>query len=160
MNTRFAFAFAVALASALAACSSDSTSDTSASSGGASGSSDTAGSGGSSDTAGSGGSSGAGDAAGSGGVAGSGTTDRPTSIAALTGDVTSGQALFTTNCVSCHGSDAKSGTAHENTPQTAASETAFAIQLILSGKESMPSFSSTLSDQQIADILAYLKSLN
>jgi alcohol dehydrogenase (cytochrome c) len=150
MSTKITLAFAFALCSALTACSSDTITDSG--SAGAAGASESAGAGGS-DSAGAGGSATA-------GAGGSSTTDRPTAIAALTGDVTSGQALFTAKCVSCHGSDARSGSAHENTPQTATSETEFAIQIILSGKESMPSFSGTLGDQQIADILAYLKSLN
>ena len=80
-------------------------------------------------------------------------------VKALTGNAEAGQGLFTANCKVCHGDDAKSGTAKENLPSVADNAPDEVIEKMLTGVDEMPSFKGTLSNQQMADILAYLKSL-
>lgn len=91
--------------------------------------------------------------------------DRSAKIEALDGDATAGQAVYTTYCVSCHGT---SGLGEEDPDHTnligmnlteAAGETgndAEFIDIILNGKEEMTPFGDILEDQQIADVLAYM----
>lgn len=81
------------------------------------------------------------------------------SIASLSADVTAGKTLYATNCASCHGSDAASGSANKNVANEVQSNASAAIGTILSGDGQMPSFASTLSDQEIADVVAYIKTL-
>lgn len=72
------------------------------------------------------------------------------------GDTSSGAALYASYCSSCHGSDASGGYG----PALAGiSDSNAVIDMILYGGDGMPGFSSSLSDQDIADILAYLGSL-
>lgn len=76
----------------------------------------------------------------------------------VVGDATAGEALYTSNCVSCHGADGTGVTAE-------AADLTFEINdlsdaeltvVINDGKESMPGFSSTLDAQAVADIIAYM----
>lgn len=85
----------------------------------------------------------------------SSTSSRVTTINGLKGDTTAGKSVYTNSCSSCHGTDAKSGSARENLPSKNAS-TAYAQ--IIDGEGSMPSFSD-LSDQDIANVWAYVQSL-
>lgn len=73
-------------------------------------------------------------------------------ISSLTGDATSGASLYAANCQSCHGTSGSQGAA-----TTAKASVDEAASVILTGKEEMKSFSGTLSNQQIADIIAYLR---
>lgn len=81
------------------------------------------------------------------------TTDLPA------GDATAGQDLYTTNCETCHGADAKSGSAGENLVGEVGEQSEF-ISAIQNGKDNgaMPAFPE-LSDQDIADIIAYVETL-
>jgi mono/diheme cytochrome c family protein len=87
--------------------------------------------------------------------------DRVSAIDALEGDATAGAALYETHCQGCHGDDARSGSAGENLAGQVVDERSEFIQAILRGKENgaMPSFEQTLSDQEIADILAHIADL-
>ena len=85
----------------------------------------------------------------------SSTSSRVTTINGLKGDATAGKSVYTNNCASCHGSDAKSGSARENLPSKSAST---AYTQIIDGKGSMPSFDN-LSDQDIANVWAYVQTL-
>lgn len=80
---------------------------------------------------------------------------RSSDIASLTGDTTSGQTLYTSNCSSCHGSDGQSGSVSKNLTAKSSAEI---ISTVLTGTGSMPSFSD-LSDQDIADVTAYVEAL-
>ena len=81
------------------------------------------------------------------------------SITSLTADTSTGQSLYQANCQSCHGADAASGSAKKPVATEVKSNTQAAIATILSGDGEMPSFASTLTDQQIADIVGYIKGL-
>ena len=76
-------------------------------------------------------------------------------ITSLTGNATSGQALYASNCQSCHGA---TGTQRANAVGEAKNDPANAAAVILDGKDEMPGYSGQLSDQQVADIIAYLAS--
>lgn len=80
---------------------------------------------------------------------------RTDDILALEGDAVIGADTYAANCESCHGVDAAGGIG----PALAGfgEDTEF-VEVVLSGEEDMPSFES-LPDQDIADILAYCKSL-
>lgn len=80
----------------------------------------------------------------------------PTEIPA--GDAAAGEGLFTTNCVSCHGADAKSGSARQDLPGEVGNENEF-FNTVVAGKGGMPAFGAELSDQEIADIMAWVATL-
>jgi|GEM_PF-1477785 len=88
-------------------------------------------------------------------------TGRVADIGGLSGDATAGAGLYETHCLACHGDDARSGSAGENLADEVAEEQDEFIEAILEGKDNgaMPAFADTLSDQEIADILAHIASL-
>ncbi|MFO0640254.1 MAG: cytochrome c [Polyangiaceae bacterium] len=88
-------------------------------------------------------------------VACSSSDPRADTIAKLTGDAAAGKATYTSQCASCHGADAKSGTTAKNITGESNAE---AYAQILAGGGGMPAFSS-LSDQQIANVWAYVLTL-
>lgn len=107
------------------------------------------GGGGSADSGWGGGSSG-------GGSSGGSSSGDSGSASSASGDTSSGASLYASYCASCHGSDAQGGYG----PALAGiSDSNAVIDMILNGGDGMPSFSGSLSDQDIADILAYLGSL-
>jgi mono/diheme cytochrome c family protein len=90
---------------------------------------------------------------------GSGEGTRSDAILALTGDATAGETVYTNNCAVCHAAsglgvdDGGSGT---NLTETAGeTDDTESIDYILNGEGNMPAFSD-LSDQEIADVLAYI----
>jgi len=85
-----------------------------------------------------------------------GGSDRATDIAGLTGDTGAGEALYGLHCAACHGAD-RAGTASGPDIRNEVDEAGEVIDIILEGEAAMPSFSETLSDQEIADILAFLQ---
>ena len=81
----------------------------------------------------------------------------PNDVSAASGDVSSGERLYSANCASCHGGDALGGSA----PALAGiSDSNGVIDMILYGGEGMPGFADTLSDADVSDILAWLGSLS
>jgi mono/diheme cytochrome c family protein len=91
-----------------------------------------------------------------------GASDHAVAIAKLTGDATRGKTLYESAspspCSSCHGPLGKGGSG-PNIVNEVGSETEEFIDVILTGEDSMPAYDSSLEDQEIADIIAYLKSL-
>lgn len=84
---------------------------------------------------------------------------RAASIAAVTGDAAAGKTFYTAQCEVCHGVDGKSGTARRNIVTPAKSSAQGAIDELLNGnREGMPAYASQ-SDQTIADVLAYVRTL-
>lgn len=91
-------------------------------------------------------------------------TDHPRTqgVLDLTGDATAGQTVFTMICgtSACHGPDG-------NTPGTADTKKLSdeiphrddrdVVNIILKGEEAMPPQEAILNDQQIADVLAYVR---
>ncbi len=83
-------------------------------------------------------------------------SDRTTTIAGLSGDTGSGEALFGVHCASCHGAD-RAGTAAGPDIRNEVDEAGEVIDIILTGEDTMPAFADALSDQEIADILTFLQ---
>jgi mono/diheme cytochrome c family protein len=85
---------------------------------------------------------------------------RVDTILALTGKAADGKTPQQNNCGGCHGLDGKSGSAKEDTVALAKANARSFVTYVLNGAPSkgMPAFG-TLTDQQIADILAYVKTL-
>ncbi len=93
------------------------------------------------------------------GGGGTGGDDRAATILGLTGDASSGEQLFgSSGCanMACHGADGTSGSAmpslDTSVPNT---DDATIVDTFLNGKGSMPA-QAGLSDQQLADLLAYV----
>lgn len=94
--------------------------------------------------------------AGGGSHLASGDASGTSGVSSATGDTSAGAALYADNCASCHGSAGGGGSA----PNIAGiSDSAGVIDTILYGTSGMPGFASSLTDQEIADILAYLGGL-
>lgn len=90
-----------------------------------------------------------------------GQSARVAPIQALTPDLTNGKAVYTANCASCHGTDGKGtgGSEKKNVASIAVSNEASAIDQVVSGGDGMPAYDS-LTNQQVADVIGYLASLN
>lgn len=92
-------------------------------------------------------------------------------IAKAGGDGTAGQKLFESKCTQCHGKDAKGSekmakvlkvelTDVDLTGEKASKLTAAETQKIVSGgQKKMPKFKGKLTDDQIKEVVAYVKSL-
>lgn len=81
---------------------------------------------------------------------------------ALAADVAQGQRLYQIHCAACHG--ARGESMIPNAPNFSRGERLmqadFALMAtIRSGKVSMPAFAGVLRDQQILDVIAYLRTL-
>ncbi len=74
-------------------------------------------------------------------------------ILALTGDADAGSAIYASNCSVCHSADGTGSTGPSLLGESLDGET---IAIILNGEDAMPAFGDALSDQDIADLLAWL----
>ncbi len=86
-------------------------------------------------------------------------TETTETTGGLEGDPVAGKEIFTTNCGGCHTlSDAgTSGTVGPNLDD-AQPDQALVVERVTNGQGAMPPFKGTLSDQQIADVAAYVSS--
>ena len=75
-------------------------------------------------------------------------------VLALDGDATAGAETYAAECASCHGDAGEGATG----PALAGSgvDREEVVDLVVNGKEEMPAFGDTLSDQEIADVAAYV----
>tara|TARA_B100001964_G_C14086501_1_gene532792 strand:+ start:318 stop:698 length:381 start_codon:yes stop_codon:yes gene_type:complete len=79
-------------------------------------------------------------------------------IAALTGDATAGETVYTNSCAFCHtATGAENGSTPALTDRVSALSRDAMIENVLTGQGSMPGFASTLENQQIADVVAYVQ---
>jgi cytochrome c551 len=85
---------------------------------------------------------------------GGASSDRVAGILDLAGDSASGEAVYSSNCASCHGANGQGGSGPAMSNVTGLSDDRM-VQTILDGKESMPPFDS-LPDQDIADLVEYI----
>ena len=86
-----------------------------------------------------------------------GDTAQVDDILALEGDAVSGEEVVSANCASCHGVDGTGGSG-PNLVAEAGEDDAEWVEVILGGEDSMPAFVDVLTDQEIADVLDWLKS--
>jgi len=88
---------------------------------------------------------------------GGGSTTRASAIAALTGDQAAGKTLYLSKCSACHKAD---GTGNNGPNLMSGSKAMLSMQAmattVVDGTGSMPSFG-TMSNQEIADIVSYVK---
>lgn len=95
-----------------------------------------------------------------GGDEGGGNVDpaRIDAITALSGDAAAGETVYARCSAStCHGSDGDSGTGGSRlSAEVPAQSDEGLIEVVLGGYETMPA--QNLSDQEMADLLAYLRS--
>lgn len=78
-------------------------------------------------------------------------------------DITKGEALYTTHCVSCHGKSGIGDMADAPDFSQYNSLIKSDIELldaISQGKNAMPLYKGILSDEEIFDVIAYLRTLN
>jgi mono/diheme cytochrome c family protein len=73
-----------------------------------------------------------------------------------------GADIYRQNCMTCHGADGKANTpkgkrkgATDLTKSTIS--TAQGVKVIANGRENMPSFKDTLSDDEIREVMAYIR---
>ena len=86
-----------------------------------------------------------------------GSSTRPTSIAALTGDQTAGKATYDTTCSGCHKADGTGNIGPDLISDAKASLSVTAMAtVVIDGKGTMPAYG-TLTDQEIANTIAYVK---
>jgi len=84
------------------------------------------------------------------------------SSTALAADVVEGQRIYNQYCIGCHGAGGNS--AMPNAPSFSRGERLMQPDMMLlmsvkTGKMAMPSFNGILRDQQILDVIAYLRTL-
>jgi len=83
-----------------------------------------------------------------------------TQTVASAGDAAKGEAIFTTNCVSCHGAKGAGGMGPSLKGEKARKDTAAAIAWIKNPQPPMPKlYPSPLSEKDVADVAAYVESL-
>ena len=85
-------------------------------------------------------------------------SDRALSIAELEGSITLGRASYDTNCALCHGTEGRGGRGPNLVKHLKHHDDAEFIDMIIEGGGVMPSYASK-SDQEIADLMAYIKTL-
>ena len=84
--------------------------------------------------------------------------ERTADVLALTGDATNGATLYGTHCAGCHGDDGRSGSVGEDIVHELGDDGAEVIDTMITGDGDMPAFDQ-LSDQEMADIVAHMKTL-
>lgn len=82
-------------------------------------------------------------------------------VLALTGDPDEGEALYVAECASCHlvdgTGDTNGGTGKDLTVWMPEHDDATTIDAILSGRTGMPAYRDVWTDQQVADVTAWLR---
>jgi mono/diheme cytochrome c family protein len=71
----------------------------------------------------------------------------------------SGQYLFETNCVRCHGANGAKGFPFAKELQKSKMEDTAIAKIIRNGKRIMPSFEKKLSSEEISQLVLYVKTL-
>lgn len=91
-------------------------------------------------------------------TAGCQDTARIGQIVALTGNAANGSTLFNSNCARCHGATgAGTPTGPDLRPIVRSRTDSQIAETVLFGVGDMPNFDGTLKNQQIADLIAYLR---
>lgn len=90
------------------------------------------------------------------GCDGGGEPTRTEDILALTGAAAGGETVYQTNCAVCHGADGAGGVGADLTTTVPTLGDEAIVDTVLDGTTGMQPFDN-LSDQAIADVLAYLR---
>ena len=75
------------------------------------------------------------------------------------GDSTRGEGLYNASCIVCHGSQASGGIGPRLAGNPVLSNESDFWKIVYEGRHMMPPLKGTVTDQQIADIQAWLKTL-
>ena len=75
-------------------------------------------------------------------------------IADLTGDAAAGAEIYAASCSGCHAEDGTGASGPSLVEETPSKEET--IEVVFSGEGDMPAFSESLSDQDIADVTAFV----
>ena len=86
-------------------------------------------------------------------IACGGKTGRVDDINALEGDSDNGAEVFAANCAGCHAADGTGGSGPDITGEDDQDEV---TEVVLEGEGSMPAYDGDLTDQEIADVVAYV----
>jgi len=88
-----------------------------------------------------------------------GTEENPDSegILDLSGDADNGATLYGANCAVCHAADGSGGSGPSLKDNAAGESDSEIITIILDGEGSMPSFRAKFSDQEVADVLEFIR---
>jgi len=82
---------------------------------------------------------------------------------AMAGDPFAGSAIYAEYCVSCHGGDGAgeiAGTPSFRGGRLMTKPNSELVNKIRNGKDLMPRFSGVLSEEQIDDVMAYIRTFN
>ncbi len=91
------------------------------------------------------------------------SSDRADDILSLTGDPAAGELVYAANCEQCHGvnglgeNDPDFPMLGEDLREVLDEEDEEVVEVILYGEEEMPAFEGVLSDQEIADVIAFIR---
>ncbi len=86
-----------------------------------------------------------------------GTNERTPGILELDRDAAAGSTVYENNCMSCHGADLTGESGPDITGAGDAHEDSEIVDLVLNGGIFMPSFADQLDDQEVADLMGYLR---
>ena len=81
-------------------------------------------------------------------------------LATLTNrEVSTGAAIYQKKCARCHGADGTKGRSGAANLQLSKMDNEMINQIIQNGKKPMPAYKSKLTNEEINDLVAYVKSL-
>ena len=86
---------------------------------------------------------------------GEGDAARVDTILSLSGDDVNGETVYSDNCAVCHGINGEGGSGPSMAQASGESDEEI-VSVVLTGEDEMPSFDN-LEDQDIADVLAYIR---
>lgn len=74
-------------------------------------------------------------------------------------EVATGEAIYLKKCARCHGADGAKGRSGAANLQLSKMEDEMISQIIQNGRKPMPAYKSKLTEDEINDVVAYVKSL-
>lgn len=77
-------------------------------------------------------------------------------VLALTGDAAAGQAVYQARCALCHGDNGEGGTGPAIAGEDELEEL---VEVVLFGEGDMSGFDGVISDQEVADVVAFVQTL-
>ena len=74
-------------------------------------------------------------------------------------EVSTGEVIYQKKCARCHGADGTKGRSGAANLQLSKMDNDMIVQIIKNGKKPMPAYKLKLTDEEINDVTAYVKSL-